>query len=469
MKKLIATVLTLITLVSTLSLGAAAEGFTYKFDKHSKALFMVSMDDGSVIYSDNADEKLPIASLTKMMSYIVAYENIPDIETVKITVDESVATILNSTNSSLAGVVVGEELTGLQLLNLMMVPSGNDASLVLCQYVDALKGSTVKDFTVGEDGVDSRATNMEGSAFVQLMNDKAKELGCENTHFTNPHGLYDADHYSTARDMATIARYATTLPYFTEITGSPSYTKPVTNKSKETVTLANTNRMFSQSGENVQYYYSYATGIKTGSLNESGYCIAASARCDSYSYIVIALGSPMLDAQGQDIELHGEMLDAIELFEWAFMDIEQKTIATKGDLVGDVQMQYAWGKDRLQIVAEDNVQALLPKSVSNSSVIVTTDIPERVQAPIKKGDIIGTATFSYADETIAKINVVAAESVERSEIIQTLEVGKDVVTSPIFLIIAGIIILILVIYFTSIFVYNHKKKRMRKVKKYRDL
>ncbi|MEG1427155.1 MAG: D-alanyl-D-alanine carboxypeptidase family protein [Oscillospiraceae bacterium] len=442
-----------------------AEGFTYEFEEpaHCKSLFMVSMDTGKVVYEKNPDEQLPIASLTKIMTYIVAYENIPDIENTRITVGNSVAEILAATGSSLSGVQTGETFTGLQLLNLMMIPSGNDAALTLCQYVDTIKGAKLT------DSFEKQSTNMVGSAFVKLMNDKAQELGCSNTHFTNPHGLHNPEHYSTARDMATIARYATTLPYFTEITGSENYTLPPTNKSSEERTVYTTNRMFSQYEDDGSYYYSKTKGIKTGSLDEAGYCIAASAQSEGYSYIVIALGSPMITAQGETIEEHGEMLDAATLFEWAFTGIENKTIATKGDLLGDIKLQYAWNKDHLQLVAEDNVQALLPVDVSISSVIVSVDLPEKVQAPVKKGDIIGTASFSYAEESIAKINIVAAESVERSELVQTVEVGKEVITSPVFLVIAGIIVVILALYFTSIFVYNHKKKKMRRVKKYRNL
>lgn len=460
MKRLASIILTLTLVLGIFVVPAAAEGFTYEFENHSKSLFMVSMDNGLPVYAKNPDEKLPMASLTKIMSYIVAYENIPDIEKTKITVDASVAKILSDTNSSVADVIPGEELTGLQLLNLMMVPSGNDASLVLAQYVDKLNKSKTDS---------SDPTNMIGSSFIDLMNAKAKELGCTSTKFTNCHGLHNKEHYTTARDMALITRYATTLPYFSEITGSTSYTLPPTNKSETERTVTTTNQMLTEYASDGAYYYPYSTGIKTGSLNESGYCISASAQYKGYSYILIALGSPMVGANGENIAVHGEMLDAKALFKWAFTQIELKTVAAKGDLVGDVQLQYAWGKDRLQLVSEDNVQALLPSGVSNSSIIVKTDIPEKVQAPVKKGDIIGTASFSYADEVITTINVVAAESVERSELVQTVEVGKEVISSPIFLVIAGAIAVILVLYFLSVFLYNRKRKKMRKVKKYRNM
>lgn len=429
---------------------------------------MVTMDSGKVVYAKNPDERLPIASITKIMTYIVAYENIPEVETTKIKVDKSVDTLLLPTGSSLANISVGEEFTALQLLKLMMIPSGNDAALVLAQYIDNKAGSILTAKGTDEYGVDAKAVNMEGSAFIDLMNKKAKELGCENTNFTNPHGLHYKDHYSTARDMAVIARYATTLPYFSDITSSLSYKHEPTNMC-EGHEVYSTNSMLSQYADDGAYYYPYATGIKTGSLNESGYCIASSAKYQGYSYIVVALGSPYVDDQGNRINNHGEMLDAAALFRWAFTSLELKTVAPEGTLVSEVDLKYAWGKDKLQVAVNENVQALMPMEVSNSSVLVEMDLPEKVQAPVKKGDVIGYATFTYADEQIAKVNVVAAESIERSEIVQTLEIGKDVITSPIFIVIASVVGVILLIYFISIIAYNRRKKKMRKVKKYRNL
>ena len=194
-------------------------------------------------------------------------------------------------------------------------------------------------------------------SFVELMNRKAAELGCTNTHFMNPHGLHDENHYTTAREMAAITEFALTLPYFSEITSQTSYTQPPTNLTSEARTVTTTNRMLVETAEE---HYTYATGIKTGSLNESGYCIAASASYDGYSYLCICLGSPYLDADGNHIDYHGEMYDAATLFRWALTSIENKTIVTDGDLIGEVDLKYVWNKDRIQVVAKGNVTAMLP-------------------------------------------------------------------------------------------------------------
>ncbi len=457
-------------IIMSCGLGASAqEGYTYDFEVNSESLFMFSLDSGTVVYSMNADEERPMASLTKIMTYIVAYENIPDVENTVITVDPRVETELIGTGSSLAGIYVGEELTVLQMLNMMMIPSGNDAALALQIYYDDFVAEQPEDKAEPAEGEELPPIDYEKSPFIELMNKKARELGCTNTHFMNPHGLHHEEHYSTARDLAKITEYATGLPYFMEITGSRAYTLPATNVYDEPREITSTNRMLSQYIDDGAYFYTYANGIKTGSLNESGYCIAASATYEGYTYIVIAMGSPMIDEDGNYISYHGEMVDARTLFRWAFTQLSFKNIYLEGDLIADVDLQYAWDKDRLQVVTAKNVSAILPEDVSVNSIVTDVDLPESVQAPVKKGDVIGKATLSYANEVIAEVDLVAAESVQRSEIVQTIETSKEVVTSPWFLFIAAAIIVVLVVYIITIIIYNRRKKRMRRVRKYRNL
>ena len=330
--------------------------------------------------------------------------------------------------------------------------------------VDALSGATPP--AAGEDGA-AYDENGDGlMSFVELMNRKAAELGCTNTHFMNPHGLHDENHYTTAREMAAITEFALTLPYFSEITSQTSYTQPPTNLTSEARTVTTTNRMLVETAEE---HYTYATGIKTGSLNESGYCIAASASYDGYSYLCICLGSPYLDADGNHIDYHGEMYDAATLFRWALTSIENKTIVTDGDLIGEVDLKYVWNKDRIQVVAKGNVTAMLPTDLDESSIKMTLSLPDAVKAPVAKGDEVGTATYTYKGEVLAEVPLVAAESVERSEIIQTIEQGKEIITSPWFLITAGAILVLLVVYIALAVLMNRKRRKMRRVKKYRDL
>ena len=458
-QKLLRTVVSLaVCCCLALSVTAGAATFSIDFDLESEGVVLINLDTNTTVYEKNADERLEPASITKIMTYAVVCDHVEDLEGSMTTVSENVNNELTGTGSSMSGIIVGEELSVLELLNLMMVPSGNDAALTLAKYIDGL-GIAADDPAYDTDG-DGRMS------CVELMNRKAAELGCTNTHFVNPHGLHDENHYTTAREMATITEYALTLPYFTDITSQTSYTQAPTNMTEEARTVTTTNRMLVETAEE---YYTYATGIKTGSLNESGYCIAASASYDGYSYLVVCLGSPYVDAEGNHIDYHGEMYDAATLFRWALTSIENKTIVTDGDLLGEVDLEYVWNKDRLQVVAQGNVTAMLPKDLDESSIKMTLDLPESVKAPVEKGDVIGTATYTYMGEVLAEVPLVAAESVERSEIVQTIQQGKDIITSPWFLITAGVILVLLAIYIVLAVWMNRKRRKMRRVKKYRDL
>ena len=298
------------------------------------------------------------------------------------------------------------------------------------------------------------------------MNQKAQELGCTNTHFTNPHGLHNENHYSSARDMITITEYAMSLPHFTEITSTTAYNYHPVGDEENVRTANTTNRMLTNMvySDGMSYYYAYATGIKTGSHDQAGYCIVASATYGGYTYIVACLGSPSVDSN-----VHGEMLDAASLFRWAFLNLSSKTITSQGDILADVPLDYAWQKDTLQLAAGENVSVMLPNSVDTSSIIVETDLPESVQAPIEKGAQVGTATMSYAGEVIATVPLVAAESVSRSEMLSFISQSGSVLTSPWFLIIMGVILLLIIVYIILILLYRRKQKQLRKVRKYRDL
>jgi len=431
------------------SVTASAATFNIDFATNSAAIELINMDTGTVVYQKNADARREPASTTKIMTYIVASEHIKDLEATKITVTKAVVNKLLGTGSSLSGIKENDQLTAFQLLNCMLVPSGNDAALVLADYV-------------GGGNVDS---------FVAMMNKKAKDLGCTGTHFTNPHGLHDENHYTTASDLAKITKYAMSLPSFTSITSQTRYSyKPVGGPdATKTRTLSTTNYLIDKNALGGDYYYIYAKGIKTGHHDQSGYCLVSSATYEGYSYMCVALGAPDVDSKGKPIASRGEMIDTKKLYQWAFTSLELKPIINGQDSIGEIKLNNAWNKDKLLLVAEKNYSAMLPKNVSASSVIITKHIPASMDAPIKKGQVIGTATLSYANQPLTTINLVASESVERSELLRSANTVKSIFTSIWFIVIVGIIILLVIIYIILALIYNRKKKNLRKVKKYRRL
>jgi serine-type D-Ala-D-Ala carboxypeptidase (penicillin-binding protein 5/6) len=437
---------TVCILFSTVTASAAT--FNIDFATNSAAIELVNLDTGTVVYQKNADVKREPASTTKIMTYIVASEHIKDLTNTKITVTKEVVDKLLGTGSSLSGIKQNDQLTALQLMNCMLVPSGNDAALVLADYV-------------GGGNVDS---------FVDMMNKKAQELGCTGTHFTNPHGLHDENHYTTASDLAKITKYAMSLPHFTEITSQTRYKyAPVGGPAAGvTRTLSTTNYLIDKNALEGKYYYIYAKGIKTGHMDESGYCLVSSATAEGYSYLCVTLGAPDVDPKTKKpIVSRGEMIDTKKLYQWAFLNLELKPIINGQDSLGEVKLNNAWNKDKLLLVAEKNYSTILPKNVSASSVIIKKDIPQSVEAPVKKGQVIGTATISYANQELTKINLVASESVERSELLRSANTVKSIFTSVWFIVIVGIIVLLVIIYIILALIYNRKKKNLRRVKKYR--
>jgi len=231
-------------------LTMAADGISVP-DIPALAAILVEPATGDVLYEKNADQSVPMASTTKVMTAIVTLEHANLEDSTTVSADAS------AVGESSAWLQAGEVLTVEQLLHALMLQSGNDASVVLAEHV------------AGSE-----------AAFVEMMNAKAQELGLEHSSFSNPHGLDAQGHYTSARDLASIASYAMTIPKFREIVATPSYEIPWPGNPYPRV-MENHNRLLKM--------YSYATGIKTGYTLGAGLCLAASAQKDGRELISVIL------------------------------------------------------------------------------------------------------------------------------------------------------------------------------------
>ncbi len=446
-KKIIAMILSciLVSLMVCMSVTEAAAA-NYKNDVklQSESALIVNMDTGQTVYEVNANKRLYPASTTKIMTYIVVAESIEDFENTKIEIKQSVLDILQGTGSSVANVAahVGEEMTVIDLLYSMMVPSGNDAAVVLADYI-------------GQGDI---------SNFVEMMNKKAKKLGCNDTHFTNPDGLHDKDHYTTATDLYKMTQYALTLPKFAEITDTATY-----YVEGDSYPLVTTNYMIDEN-RGGEYFYTYAKGIKTGTTDEAGHCLVTSASADGYSYIGVFLNSPI----NPEHDVYGTMIDAKELFRWALTSLELSAVATKETPICEQKINLAWGKDSIHLVPESNINAIVPKGYKEKDIKVVKDIPESIDAPVAEGDIVGKAKVYYVGkgakgkQLIGTVNLVSGETVERSGILYVLDVIKSIVSSPWFYLVIGIIVVLLIIYIIVSSVIRHRNKKRRGVRRYRN-
>lgn len=408
-----------------------ATAFNIDFDTTTESISLVNLDTDTVVYEKNPNQRRGPASVTKIMTYIVVVDNVKDLEGTIVDVKDETLDLLLGTGSSLSGIEKGDKLSVYQLLHCLMIPSGNDAALVLADYVG----------------------NGDISSFVDLMNQKAKELGCNDTHFMNPHGLTDPNHYSTANDIAKMTKYAMGLPHFSEITN-----QVVSTILGEDRVLVTTNKLIDKV-RGGDYYYKYAKGIKTGHVDETtGYCLVSTAINEGYTYMCVALGSP---------DDGGALIDSKNLYRWAFNSLEIKQIVDSTTPVGEVKINYAWNKDSTMLVPKNSLMTILPASVSSSSIEIIPDIPESVNAPITAGQKIGTATLRYANQDLGTVDLLASESVPINYFVFFIDIVGSIILSKWFIIAFVITIILLAIYILLINYYNKNKKRKSNPRRYK--
>lgn len=433
----IVSLLCVLILILSCVLSASAVNYDYSEPLESETVLLVNMDTGIPVLDVNADKVRYPASLTKIMSFIIVSEHIEDFDNTRIEIKQSVLNELLGTGSMTSGVdgKVGEKMTVTDLVHCMLVASGNDAALVLADYVG---GGSVQNF-------------------VDMMNEKAQELGCKNTHFMNPHGLHDEQHYTTAYDLYTITSYALTLPRFSDITNTATY-----YCEGDDYPLTTTNYLIdiNRGGE---YYYTYARGIKTGTTDEAGRCLITTAIADGYAYMCICLGAPY-----QNSDHNGAMRDAAKLLRWALLNLDIARMLTTDTPVCEVNVNFS-GKDEVVLLYPvKTVNSILPRDYKKEDVTVKVDVSDSVDAPLKVGDVLGTATVYYKGEEVNSVDLTVAEDVERSEIAYTMFVLKGVFTSWQFIVAAVVAIILVVVYIALISNIKQKKKQKR-VKKYRRM
>lgn len=443
MKKAIIYLFCIIFVVSAVPATAAQAAYNGELEKltpYSDVILLASMNDGTVIFSKNADMQTPPASLTKIVVAAIVLEKCADLNVV-VTVPEYTVRMFDNTDSSTAGLKPGEEISLLNLLYCLLVPSANEAAAILADHV---------------------SQSME--AFVALMNTYVEELGCENTHFLNVHGLDEEGQYTTANDMLKIVNQALTFPLFEQITGTSVYTVPATNLSKERK-LVNTNFMMNKIYKD--YYFEYVKGIKTGSTDNAGKCVISKASKDGYSYIAVIMRAPFEDIDKDGVNENGAFLDCKKLFEWTFKNIRLRTVAEPAKVIEDVPVKLSWSVETMQLVPEKEVSALVPSGNGADTVmikVIPESLPGSVDAPITQGQVIAQASVLYADEEIARINLVAKTGADRSIILYAGSLIKKAVATIAFKIAACLIVLLFAAYIALTVVHNVRKKKKKRLR-----
>lgn len=411
-----------------------------------RSVYLINDDTGKVIYEKNQDQKVYPASITKLMTAVLVYEKYKGKLNTKITVELDDLKPLYGTGGMLVPLKTGEVLTVEQLLNCLLVRSGDDSANVL-----------------------ARATAGSVDDFVEMMNKKAKDLGLKNTHFVNPHGLHNEDHYSTAIDIYKLAKYAMSIDTLYKIVAQTKYTLPATNKS-EARNFTSTNNVLNDSYRS--YYYKYCKGIKTGTTTPAGACLVSYAVRDGVTYYCVTMGGSK--ASG----LNTAFTETRALYQWAYGNFEIAPVVKTTDAPAQVAIALGKDKQKLNLNPESQLNALVPTTFTQADIKTINKIPPTVTAPIKKGQVIGTQVVEIKNkdtgkyEKLGTVNLVASEEVELSKPLYFFNLIQRFFNSVWFKIVAVVLIIILAIYVFLSVRYNKRKKminskRRRKPIKYK--
>lgn len=397
---------------------------------HAESCLLADLDSAKVLYSENGDKKVYPASTTKILTAILVLERCNLADSVTAT-DEAVSPI--TMKHSNMGIRVGEKFTVEQLLYGMLVASANDAANVLAVHT---------------------AGSLEN--FASLMNAKARSLGAENSNFVNAHGFHDDDHYTTANDLAKISCYAMKNEKFAEMVKTAKYQIPATEKYPETRYLANTNMLIS-ANKGSGHIYKKAIGIKTGSTDEAGNCLVSAAESGGTRLLCIVMGCKN---EGVGDRAYS-YTDTKALLEYGFENYTHMSVAHTSDIIESSAVREAKGGKRVSLSPEEEISVLLPKDADLTKLETEIEVNPHIKAPIGKGDILGTVSYSLDGEELGTTRLVAANDVERDLFLHIVFTLWDIFSDPIVLC-SALLIIILILYARSAGRRKRREKRRRR-------
>ncbi len=372
---------------------------------------LLETNTDTVLYAKGANERAYPASLTKMMTVLLAIEAT---ENQTVLPNGEVAALSNSVTAqpgfdfdmiasgSTADIVQGETMTLEELLYCAMLSSANEACNVIAMYI----GGSVDNF-------------------VAMMNRRAEELGCTGTHFANTHGLPNENHYTTAYDLALIAGEAINHSVFRELCSTRTHTLPPTNLSAERQ-LYNTNALINANDHYPgNYLYEGAAGIKTGFTSSAGYCLAALASREGVAneqLLSIVLKAPAYDDNGDSIiDRYCNFSDAARLFDWGFDNWSYREVIKSTDIITEVPVSMGDGADRVSVRASSSIVRLLPNDEDLSlyqkvPTITATANGKELEAPITAGQVLGEIAIVKDGVTVGTSALVASTDVALSRV-----------------------------------------------------
>lgn len=341
------------------------------FAPTSKSAILLEPNSGEIIFEKNSHEKLSPASMTKVMTMLLIIESIE-----KKVIDWDDIVVASENASGMGGSQIlletGEKMSVRDLFKGIAIASGNDASVALAEQIAGTEAN-----------------------FVRLMNERVKELELKNTNFKNPHGLDEANHYSTAYDMAMIAKELVKHDEVLKYTSVYEDYLRVDDPRK--IWLVNTNKLVR--------FYDGVDGLKTGYTKEAGYCLTATAKRNKTRFIAVVMGAS--DSKVRNAEIS-------EMFNYAFANYESEQLLSKNSVLGTVEVEKGQ-KKYVEIVPMEGVSLLNKKGDAIKNATYELNLKD-VKAPIKKGDMIGKLIVKEDNKEFKVIDVTVKEDVKGANI-----------------------------------------------------
>ncbi len=381
------------------------------------AAILIDTSSERILYSKNENEKMYPASTTKILTAILTIENC-NLEDVVIVPYEAISSI--PSGYSVAALQPGEQLTVEQLLQLLLVHSANDVANVLAYHIS---GSI--------------------EAFASLMNQKVSELGLQNTHFTNPSGIHDENHYTTAYDLAIIMKYCMKNSTFRNLSSLKYCTIPATNKYEERVFNTTNELLTNNSSSN--YYYKYAIAGKTGYTTQAKNCLVSVSNKDNLELICVVLSAGLYSNN-----VSARFTDTKALFDYGYDNYTIRKLRERDAIATQIEINKATKETRnLDLLISNDITALISQDDLETEFTPEIEINDNLSAPIAQGQIVGKIIYNI-DGIEYSADLTASHSVEKSGYLKLL---------------IQILMIILILFFLYKLLFeNHPKKKYYRIK-----
>jgi len=435
-------------IIASLAIFTLASGFVApnalaieEFEPKAAAAIIMDADSGDVLYALNENEIRAPASTTKLLTALITVEAI---EAGEIGLTDTVVATENANfdltwDSSTQNIQEGEILTVEQLLYCALVASANESCNILAEYVS---GSI--------------------EAFIVRMNARLQELGCNNSHFGNTHGLPLEEHYTTAYDLALIGRAALTHPLIVKIANTVNYTIPATNMSKERKLLT-TNYLLHT--ETPHYYYEYAQGLKTGSTDAAGHCLVSSATKNGMQVVGVILGASAIQIESGQFRTES-FTESKRMYEWFFENFEYRDVLKSSELIDSVPVKLGKSASEVIVHPETGLRKIMPKDADISSVTsrqITLDVPDDgIVAPIARGEKLGEISIIYNGKRYGPFPLVANSRIELDRAAYLLTRVKATLNQTWIKVTFVVVIVLAILYFYIAFRRRQLNRRKRK-------